>query len=207
MFTGIITAIGQIESLEKISPQSDDRRLQVKVTDGFDLTATAIGDSIAVSGVCLTVTAIEGRVFQADVSNETLSCTTLGNKQVGDAVNLEAALRAGDPLGGHMVSGHVDGLAELLQASADGNSTRMLFSLPTKLAALVAAKGSITIDGVSLTVNSVGSNDAVQNFSVNLIPHTLEQTTLGAIQPGDAVNLEIDMLARYIARQLEQQQR
>lgn len=205
MFTGIITAIGQIESLEKISPQSDDRRLQVKVNHGIDLTATAIGDSIAVSGVCLTVTAIDGQVFQADVSNETLSCTTLGSKRVGDSVNLEAALRAGDPLGGHMVSGHVDGLAKLLESSVDDSSTRMVFSLPAALAALVAAKGSITVDGVSLTVNSVAGNNAEQSFSVNLIPHTLGLTTLGVLQPGDAVNLEIDMLARYIARQLATQ--
>ncbi|MCF6226753.1 MAG: riboflavin synthase [Xanthomonadales bacterium] len=211
MFTGIITAIGQIESLKKINPQSDDLCLRVKIAAGIDLTATAIGDSIAVSGVCLTVTAIDGQVFQADVSNETLRCTTLGSKRAGDSVNLEAALKAGDPLGGHMVSGHVDGLAVLLETDADDSSTRMLFSLPTALAALVAAKGSITIDGVSLTVNSLGNlvvgNSAEQSFSVNLIPHTLEHTTLGGLQPGDALNLEIDMLARYIARQLELQQR
>ncbi|MCF6264427.1 MAG: riboflavin synthase [Xanthomonadales bacterium] len=203
MFTGIITAIGQIESLDKINPQSDDCRLRVEVTEGIDLAAIAIGDSIAVSGVCLTVTAIDGQVFQADISNETLSCTTLGSKRAGDAVNLEAALRAGDPLGGHMVSGHVDGLAVLLEASADDSSTRMLFSLPAALAALVAAKGSITIDGVSLTVNSITGNKVEAKFSVNLIPHTLEHTTLGSLQPGDRLNLEIDMLARYIARQLE----
>ncbi|MBE9550022.1 MAG: riboflavin synthase [Proteobacteria bacterium] len=206
MFTGIITAIGKIESVEALSKHSEDRRLRVFVDKGLDLDATAIGDSIAVSGVCLTVTRIEGQVFQVDVSNESLACTTLGDKQAGDAVNLEAALKAGDPLGGHLVSGHVDTVGQLLQTSADDSSTRMVFSLPVALAALVAAKGSITIEGVSLTVNSVESSGPEETFSVNLIPHTLEQTSLGQLMPGDKVNLEIDILARYIARQLEYQQ-
>jgi len=207
MFTGIITAIGKIESVKALSEHSGDRRLRVYVAAGLDLESTAIGDSIAVSGVCLTVTRIEGQVFQVDVSNESLACTTLGDKQAGDTVNLEAALKAGDPLGGHLVSGHVDTVGQLLQTSADDSSTRMVFSLPSALAALVAAKGSITIEGVSLTVNSVESSGVEETFAVNLIPHTLEQTTLGQIIPGDKVNLEIDMLARYIARQLEYQQR
>ena len=203
MFTGIITAIGKIETVEALSKNSGDRRLRVHVAEGLDLEATAIGDSIAVSGVCLTVTRIDKQVFQVDVSNESLACTTLGEKQAGDSVNLEAALRAGDPLGGHLVSGHVDTVGQLLQTSADDSSTRMVFSLPASLAALVAAKGSITIEGVSLTVNSVETIVDEETFSVNLIPHTLEQTSLGQLHPGDNVNLEIDMLARYIARQLE----
>lgn len=205
MFTGIITAIGKIESIEALSEHSEDRRLRVHVATGLDLETTAIGDSIAVSGVCLTVTRIEGSVFQVDVSNESLACTTLGDKQAGDSLNLEAALRAGDPLGGHLVSGHVDTVGQLLETSTDDSSTRMTFSLPASLAALVAAKGSITIEGVSLTVNSVASTADEETFSVNLIPHTLEQTTLGQLMPRDNVNLEIDMLARYIARQLEHQ--
>ena len=203
MFTGIITAIGKIETVEALSENCGDRRLRVHVAEGLDLEATAIGDSIAVSGVCLTVTRIDKQVFQVDVSNESLACTTLGEKQAGDSVNLEAALRAGDPLGGHLVSGHVDTVGQLLQASTDDSSTRMVFSLPASLAALVAAKGSITIEGVSLTVNSVETIVDEETFSVNLIPHTLEQTSLGQLHPGDNVNLEIDMLARYIARQLE----
>ena len=205
MFTGIITAIGKLESVEPISAQGGDRHLRILVTNGLNLESTAIGDSIAINGVCLTVTHIDAHVFQVDVSNESLSCTTLGSKKVGDEVNLEPALRAGDPLGGHLVSGHVDSCGKMLHKSADDSSIRMQFSLPKSLAALVAAKGSITIDGVSLTVNSVTSKDGLDSFSVNLIPHTMDKTTLGQLNPGDTVNLEIDMLARYLARLLERQ--
>ncbi len=203
MFTGIITAIGRIESL---THEAGDMCMRIAVETGLDLAASSIGDSISIHGVCLTVTKIEEQMFSVDISNETLACTSLGEKQVGTKLNLEPALRVGDQLGGHLVSGHVDSTANLLHSKTDGRSTQMWFSLPEPLLALVAPKGSITIDGVSLTVNEIKHIDNDQAFSVNLIPHTLECTSMGKLQAGDLVNLEIDMLARYLQRQLETQQ-
>lgn len=203
MFTGIITAIGRIESL---THEGGDICMQIAVETGLDLAASSIGDSISIHGVCLTVTKIEEQMFSVDISNETLACTSLGEKQIGTKLNLEPALRVGDQLGGHLVSGHVDGTANLLHSKTDGRSTQMWFSLPESLLALVAPKGSITIDGVSLTVNEIKHIDNGQAFSVNLIPHTLECTSMGKLQAGDLVNLEIDILARYLQRQLETQQ-
>jgi riboflavin synthase len=192
MFTGIVQTIGRIAA---ITPKGGDVELLIDAA-GLSLEGVALGDSIAVAGACLTVTRLEGGCFAADVSNETLACTTLGQRAVGSAVNLEKALRAGDALGGHYVTGHVDGLATLLAAHDDGRSMRLTFEVPEALARYVAAKGSATIEGVSLTVNEVGA----RSFGVNLIPHTREVTTLGAVAVGDAVNLEIDIIARYVER-------
>ncbi len=192
MFTGIVESIGEIAA---VTARGGDRELRV-VAGGMDLAVVKPGDSIAVAGVCLTVTHLDGQEFRVDVSGETLSCTTLADFAPGRTVNLESALRAGDPLGGHMVSGHVDGIGRLLERRVDGRSGRFGFEAPALLARYIARKGSICIDGVSLTVNEA---DGVR-FGVNLVPHTLAVTTLGSLQPGAAVNLEVDMVARYLER-------
>ncbi len=199
MFTGIVQDVGRIVSLER---RAGDVRLRIAVTN-LRLDHTAPGDSIAVSGVCLTALDLEktagAQSFAADVSNETLSLTTLGALSVGSRVNLEPALRAGDALGGHLVSGHVDGLGEVLSIESDARSVRMRFGCPPALARYFARKGSVAIDGVSLTINEVGSAD----FGVNLIPHTQTVTTLGEFTVGRKVNLEVDQVARYVERLLE----
>jgi riboflavin synthase len=192
MFTGIVQDIGRVESL---SPRGGDVRLAIRVSR-LDLARTAIGDSICVQGCCVTAVALHGPVFEADLSRETLALTTLGSLAVGAAVNLEPALRAGDALGGHLVSGHVDGIASVVSEVTDARSTRVVIEVPAALARYVARKGSVAVDGVSLTVNEV---DGVR-FGVNLIPHTREVTTLGALRPGTRVNLEIDQIARYVER-------
>ncbi|MDA3920954.1 MAG: riboflavin synthase [Salinisphaera sp.] len=192
MFTGIIKGIGSIVDQES---RGGDRRLIIDAGD-TDLGAPAPGDSIAVSGVCLTAIKLEGPRFAADVSNETLSLTTLGALEVGSHVNLEGALRAGDPLGGHMTSGHVDGLGILEEKTGDGRSWRLVFSMPPNLARFFAPKGSVCIDGISLTVNEVDG----ARIGVNIIPHTMDHTTLGEREIGDRVNVEIDVIARYLAR-------
>jgi riboflavin synthase len=192
MFTGLIEAIGQVRAVEK---RQGDVRLWI-VSDTLDLTDVRLGDSIAVNGVCLTVVATEARSCAFDVSNETLACTTLGEWSEGRTVNLEKALRLGDRLGGHLVTGHVDGIGKVLSIDSDARSLRWRFTLPSALARFVAAKGSIAVDGVSLTVNSVDA----ESFSVNLIPHTMAQTVFGATAVGAAVNLEIDLMARYAER-------
>lgn len=202
MFTGIIQDVGRVAALER---RGGDVRLRIAV-DRLSLASTRDGDSIAVSGVCLTALDIDageasiGRPgsFAADVSNETLSLTTLGNLVAGSRVNLEPALRAGDALGGHLVSGHVDGLGEVLDIREDARSVRMQFGCPPELAPYFARKGSVAIDGVSLTVNEVG----VADFAVNLIPHTQQVTTLGEFRVGRRVNLEVDQVARYVERLL-----
>jgi riboflavin synthase len=194
MFTGIVTDIGRIEALEQ---RGGDVRLVVGVTS-LPLARMAPGDSIAVAGVCLTATELRAAAFAADVSRETLDHTTLGGLVAGSAVNLEAALRAGDPLGGHLVSGHVDGTAVVVDAAPDARSLRLRFRVPDALARYIARKGSVTVDGVSLTVNEVAGSE----FGVNLIPHTQQVTTLGKLRTGDAVNLEIDQMARYAERLL-----
>ncbi len=200
MFTGIITSIGQIAASDSIG---EDRRIKI-AAPGLDWTAIALGDSIAVDGVCLTVTDFDAADpgaawFCADVSCETLRLTTLGSRQLEDRVNLEAALKAGQAIGGHLVSGHVDGVGELQQRHSDARSECMWFNVPTALKRYIAKKGSVCVNGVSLTVNAVDD----ERFAVNLVPHTLEQTNLAALQPGDAVNIEVDMLARYMERLLE----
>lgn len=199
MFTGIVQDVGRIVSLER---RAGDVRLRIAVTN-LTLDHTTPGDSIAVSGVCLTALDLDktrgAQSFAADVSNETLSLTTLGALAVGSRVNLEPALRAGDALGGHLVSGHVDGLGEVLSIESDARSVRMRFGCPPNLARYFARKGSVAIDGVSLTINEVGATD----FGVNLIPHTQTVTTLGEFTVGRKVNLEVDQVARYVERLLE----
>jgi riboflavin synthase len=157
-----------------------------------------VGDSIAVNGVCLTAVQLHDDGFDTDVSVETLDVTTLKHLETGDAVNLEPALRVGDALGGHLVSGHVDGIGRMTARADDARSIRMTFEVPAELARYVARKGSICVDGVSLTINEVSGN----TFGLNIIPHTAEVTTMGAYEPGTAVNIEVDLLARYIERML-----
>jgi len=195
MFTGIIKAQGRITQL---NASSGGKRLVIECERLAEF-APAVGDSIAVNGVCLTALEPGPTSFVADASRETLNLTTLGRLQPGALVNLEPALRAGDPLGGHLVSGHVDGIATLVEREQLGDNRRLRFEAPTTLARYIAHKGSVTLDGVSLTVNRVDAN----RFELNLIPHTLAVTTLGALQAGDAVNLEVDQLARYMERLLE----
>jgi len=168
----------------------------VFATGALSLDGVAIGDSISVSGCCLTVTRLAADIFAADASLETLQVTTLGRWQPGQRVNLEKALRAGDPLGGHYVTGHVDGIAAVVGSVSDARSLRVDFEVPATLARYIARKGSVCIDGVSLTVNDVTQ----KRFGVNLIPHTLEVTTLGACRPGTQVNVEVDIIARYVER-------
>lgn len=194
MFTGIVECTGRVADLQ---PRGGDLRLRVDCP-ALDLAGMATGDSIAVDGCCLTALEIGDGGFSADVSNETLGLTTLGARELGDALNLERALRHGDRLGGHLVSGHVDGVGEVLAREDDARSTRVRFAMPAELGRFVALKGSVTVDGVSLTVTEV--EDAA--FSVNLVPHTLEVTTLGALAPGRRVNLEVDLIARYLERLL-----
>ena len=196
MFTGIVQIMGSIESAEE---RGGDLRLGIDAT-GIDVARRQSGDSVAVAGVCLTVAALTPHGFIADVSRETLEHTTIGGWRKGTRINLEAALRAGDALGGHMVSGHVDGRAELLERSGDARSQRLRLRVPAGLERYVARKGSVTLDGVSLTVNDVDGRE----FGVNLIPHTLQVTTLGTLEPGMLLNLEIDLMARYIERLAEQ---
>jgi riboflavin synthase len=194
MFTGIVQDVGRVASREM---RGVDARLVI-ATKNLDLTDTAVGDSISVQGVCLTVVSFTRDSFTADVSHETLSLTTLGELNAGSPVNLEPALRAGDRLGGHLVSGHVDGVAHVASTSHDGDSLRVKVTVPTELARYIARKGSVTVDGVSLTVNEVEG----ATFGVNLIPHTQTVTTLGRLQPGVRVNLEVDQMARYAERLL-----
>jgi riboflavin synthase len=200
MFTGIISAIGTVRAITAIGA-GHDMRLEIGVAPDFLATppTVVIGASIACSGCCLTAVALGMDFFTLEVSAETLSKTTLGAWRVGSRLNLERPLRMGDELGGHMVSGHVDGLGALVSTTPENGSTRLLFRAPDAIARFLAPKGSVAIDGVSLTVNEVQGNI----FGVNIIPHTATATTLGALAPDDAVNLEIDMLARYVARLAE----
>jgi riboflavin synthase len=192
MFTGIIIATGKIAA---ITERSGDLELAIDAP-ALDHSRTSIGDSVCVQGVCLTVTRLEGARFCADVSRETLAKTTLGGLERGSRVNLEPSLRAGDPLGGHLVSGHVDAVGALANIAKEARSHRLQFELPGALMRFVAPKGSICIDGVSLTVNEVEGC----RFGVNIIPHTFEVTTLGGLVPGARVNVEIDVIARYLDR-------
>ena len=197
MFTGIITAQGEVRDITHAG-DSQDMRVTIGTPPDF-LAAqggTAIGASIACSGCCLTATALGPDWFAVDVSGESVSRTTLGGWGTGTLINLERALRLGDELGGHMVSGHVDGLGEITAITPEQGSLRIGVRVPAPLHRYIAAKGSVAIDGISLTVNEVDGQD----FGVNIIPHTAEHTTLGLRRPGDAVHIEIDMLARYVAR-------
>ena len=194
MFTGIITDVGHLES------RSGG---MFAIASRYDAASIAIGASICCDGVCLTVTGLEtrpnGSRFTVDVSNETLSKSTLGGWQVGDGINLERGLKIGDELGGHIVSGHVDGQATILNITPDGDSVRFLFEAPEHLASYIAPKGSVALDGTSLTVNEVAGN----RFGVNLIPHSLTMTTWGRKRVGQHINLEVDLFARYVARLME----
>jgi len=194
MFTGIIQATGRVTRSE---PRGGDLRLGI-VAPEFDTSDVALGESVAVSGCCLTVVAHQGDTLAFDISNESLALTTLGDLGVGDRVNLEKALRLSDRLGGHLVSGHVDGIGRIVSIQTDARSQRWVIEAPPALARYIAAKGSVCVDGVSLTINTMEG----ARFGVNLIPHTLEQTTFGDRRVGDRVNLEIDMLARYVERLL-----
>ncbi|HVZ70468.1 MAG TPA: riboflavin synthase [Rhizomicrobium sp.] len=193
MFTGIVTDVGQVRHIE--------RRGDTHIVIGthFDVSAIEIGASIACSGACMTVIDKgndKDRWFAFTASGETLSKTTLGDWKVGDPVNLERAMRVGDELGGHIVTGHVDGVAEVKSVLPEGESSRVIFEAPASVARFIAPKGSIALDGVSLTVNEVDGT----RFGVNIIPHTSKVTTFGRLKPGAKVNLEVDLMARYVAR-------
>ncbi|AOU97294.1 riboflavin synthase subunit alpha [Acidihalobacter yilgarnensis] len=194
MFTGIIEAVG---SLRRVTPRGGDARLVIDVA-GLDLTDASVGDSIAVNGVCLTAVELQSGAFAADVSAETLSRSTLGALGVGASLNLELAMRPTTRLGGHLVSGHVDGVGEIVERRADARSVRFVLRAPDRLARYIAEKGSICVDGISLTVNDVDG----ARFDINIVPHTLEKTTLGQARVGQSVNLEVDVIARYLERLL-----
>lgn len=195
MFTGLITDLGRVRSADA---QAGGIRLAIDTA--YPVESLEIGASIACSGACLTVVESGDEAgagwFSVDVSAETVACTTLGGWQEGGRVNLERSLKLGDHLDGHLVSGHVDGVAEVVERRPDGDSIRYVFEAPADLSQFIAAKGSVALDGVSLTVNEVDGHQ----FGVNIIPHTAEKTTFGAAQPGDRVNLEVDQVARYVAR-------
>ena len=192
MFTGIIEAVGKIEAR---SQEKGEWRLKVSTGD-LDLSDVKIGDSLAVSGCCLTVVEKHANAFSADVSNETMRCTALGTLGIGSLVNLEKAMLATDRFGGHIVSGHVDGVGQLLKIENEGQSIKMTFKMPLNLIKYVAAKGSICVDGTSLTVNEVKED----YFTVNVIPHTQDETISGSYKVGNNVNLEVDIIARYLER-------
>jgi riboflavin synthase len=192
MFTGIIKGVGRVVELAAVG---GDRRLCIDAA-AVELGAIALGDSVAVNGVCLTVVEQRDATFCADVSLETLTRTTLERLNAGDAVNLEPALRVGDPLGGHFVSGHVDGVGRVRRIEPDGRSQRIAFELDAALLRYVATKGSIAVDGVSLTVNGVDGT----GFDVNIVPHTREMTAISGYRVGTAVNIEVDVIARYLER-------
>ena len=194
MFTGIIEALGEIGETEK---RGGDLRLQLR-TGNLELNDVVLGDSIAVNGVCLTVVELPGDGFIADVSIETLNFTTAGQWQTGSPVNLERALTPSTRLGGHLVSGHVDGVGEVIERHQDARSERFRIKAPAELARYIAHKGSISVDGTSLTVNAVSGDE----FELNIVPHTLAHTVFGTYQPGTKVNLEVDVIARYLERLL-----
>ena len=194
MFTGIVQDVGRVQVLEA---RDGDVQMVIEF-DRMDPSGIRIGDSICVQGCCLTATELLGSAFAADVSRETLSLTTLGDLRPGTSVNLEPSLKAGDSLGGHLVSGHVDGIATITSISGDARSQRLKIAVPSELARYIARKGSVAVDGVSLTVNEVDGNE----FGVNIIPHTQTVTTLGRLVVGARVNLEIDQVARYVERLL-----
>lgn len=203
MFSGIVESVGEIGGVQS---SSDGLRIWV-VSDLVRSDSVKPGDSIAVSGVCLTVVLSEEGRFCADVSNETVCCTNFGNYAVGTPVNLETSLTSNKLLSGHLVYGHVDGVAKCSQIKQDGNSSRIEFEIKPELGKFLAEKGSIAVDGVSMTINKVMDSDLVTVFSVNVIPHTGQFTTLGSLKIRDNVNIEVDMLARYVARIIEIQRR
>jgi riboflavin synthase len=204
MFTGIVAAVGRIESVTPLGASVEDgARLSIAAST-LNLSDVGLGDSIAVQGACLTVVDKSSTQFEVDVSRETLNCTT-GLAQPGE-VNLEKALRAHERLGGHLVSGHVDGLGQVSRFEPVGESHELRIVAPSSLAKYFAYKGSVTVNGVSLTVNAVQDRDDGYEFSINVIPHTIQMTTLRHLRVGDAVNLEVDMIARYVERMLSTSQ-
>jgi riboflavin synthase len=194
MFTGIVTDLGQVRRLRR------GEIVDLTIATAYDTAAIAIGASIACSGPCLSVVAVEPGAFVVQASAETLACTTIGSWREGTPVNLERPLRLADELGGHLVSGHVDGVARIVERRPEAQSVRFVFEAPDALAPFIAAKGSVALDGVSLTVNEVSGS----HFGVNIIPHTLSCTNFGEARPGQEMNLEIDQIARYVARLLRQ---
>jgi riboflavin synthase len=194
MFTGIITDVGKVRRLHR------GELLDLTIATAFDTAAIPLGASIACSGACLTVVSVEPGAFAVQASIETLKCTTLGEWQEGTPVNLEKSLRLGDELGGHLVLGHVDSIARIVERRPEAESVRFVFEAPEELMPFIAPKGSVALDGVSLTVNEV----AQTRFGVNIIPHTLACTNFGSSQTGQPMNLEIDLIARYVARLLRQ---
>jgi riboflavin synthase len=193
MFTGIITDLGRVRRAER------GDGLELTIASAYDIASIELGASICCSGCCLTVVSLEDGAFHVQASGETLSCSTLGDWREGTAVNLERSLKLGDEFGGHIVSGHVDGVAEIVARRSDAESVRFTIRAPADFAALVASKGSVALDGISLTVNEVSGRE----FGVNIIPYTLAHTSLGEAQPGHKLNFEIDPIARYVARLLE----
>jgi len=196
MFTGIIEALGLVSRLERIN---SEWRLEIN-TGSLNLDDVKIGDSISVNGCCLTVVSLGVSSFSADVSNETLSCTSLSTLKSGSPTNLEKAMAASGRFGGHIVSGHVDGVGTLYSQKEDGQSRRLVFEAPSEISRYIAGKGSICVDGVSLTVNAVMNNQ----FSINVIPHTQKETIIGSYLEGQKVNLEVDLFARYLERLLDE---
>jgi riboflavin synthase len=192
MFTGIVTDLGRVERLRR------GEILELTIATTFDTAAIEIGASIACSGTCLTAISVEPGAFSAQASAETLASTTIGEWREGTPVNLERSLRLGDELGGHLVSGHVDGIARIVERRPEAQSVRFTLAAPAALMPFIAPKGSVALDGVSLTVNEVSGN----RFGVNIVPHTLSCTNLGEAGAGQLMNLEIDMIARYVARLL-----
>lgn len=197
MFTGIVTDRGRVRSLARAGERRDTRLV---IETAYDTADMAIGASVACAGCCLTVVEKGPGWFAVEASAETLACTTLGNWQAGARLNLERALKAGDELGGHLVSGHVDGVGTLVEQTEEGGSRRLSFEIPGELGRFVAGKGSITVDGVSLTVNKVSDRGDKTRFEINIIPHTQAVTTLGGLEVGVRVNVEVDLMARYVAR-------
>jgi riboflavin synthase len=199
MFTGLVEATAVVRHVRRAT-----RGASLGIAVGFD--ALAVGESVSVNGACLTVTAVLPEGFEADLSAETLARTTLGTLGVGAAVNVERAARLGDRMGGHIVTGHVDGVGRVLRVEREGDARRVTVQAPDEIQRFVAEKGSVAVDGVSLTVNALANEGrpGEQGFAVMLVAHTLRVTTLGKLRPGQSVNLEADVLARYVARQLEQ---
>ena len=195
MFTGIIEAIGSVARLQQLG---SDWRLAIN-SEKLDLSDVVLGDSIAVNGCCLTVVELGENIFSADVSNESMRCTALGEFKEGTRVNLEKAMLASGRLGGHIVSGHVDGVGTLIESTEDGASISLVYEAPKEIAKYIAGKGSVCIDGISLTVNEVSG----QKFTVNVIPHTQTETIIGDYKAGQNVNLEVDLIARYLERLLQ----
>ncbi len=194
MYTGIITDVGRVL---RVAETEAGRRLEIETS--YDMDGIDLGASVACNGTCFTVDEKGANWLAADASFETLACTTVGRWQAGTPINLERSLRVGDELGGHMVLGHVDGVGQVEESRAEGENRRLTFVAPAEISRFIARKGSITVDGVSLTVNEAEE----QRFSVNIIPHTLRHTTLGNLTNGDPVNLEVDVMARYASRLLE----